>query len=420
MNKQPTTIQTWLAQQGAGDIPLYRIARALGVKRWLAESLLAGTLTVESLLNLHTLAQYRHLALVQRLWPHCPWFEWQNRPYKVHATLDLIQRVFGYQLLDYVGKTFGEAAVQAYWVELEILSKYEDMVLDYKSGDPFAGVPDDQIVDNPHLDPDEEGGEFYVFGDVATAACFRWLIENRANYSHYVDNRIGYHHDPLGIRLAYDLRHVLQEEYWATLPPDTLPAYLAIARSLQRVTVPEQYQEGRLSPLSMVLVATLPTDRLEVVHLGDDKLWLNGSDRLLFDRQPISVFALESDSPDAPAALILTTSPDPGNPERHRFNPPLRYLYQGEETEMLALIPRDQVESIQDDITQVEEMMDATLSNDNYGLHEGTGIFCVCRYNPSTMGGTYGAPVPVYAIPGGYMLQFNLEYSFAPQEMAVE
>ncbi len=44
---------------------------------------------------------------------------------------------------------------------------------------------------------------------------------------------------------------------------------------------------------------------------------------------------------------------------------------------------------------------------------------CVCRFNPSMTGG-YDEPIPVYRIPGGYMLHFNPEYSFSPQEMALE
>jgi len=32
----------------------------------------------------------------------------------------------------------------------------------------------------------------------------------------------------------------------------------------------------------------------------------------------------------------------------------------------------------------------------------------------------YEDPIPVYRVPGGYMLQFNPEYCFAPDEMAVE
>jgi hypothetical protein len=205
----------------------------------------------------------------------------------------------------------------------------------------LAEVPEAQIIDNPHGDEDEDEGEFFVFGHPATASCFLWLIETRANYSHYVYNTTGYHHDPLGIQLAYDLRRVLKREYWALLPPDTLPAYLAIARALQVATVPDEYREGRLSPLYTVEVATLPTDRLDIVQIGDEEMWLYDNDILRFDRQPIHVFALEAQTDETPAALILTTQAEPGNPEQHRSSLPYHYLHRSGETELLALVPHE-------------------------------------------------------------------------------
>jgi hypothetical protein len=49
-----------------------------------------------------------------------------------------------------------------------------------------------------------------------------------------------------------------------------------------------------------------------------------------------------------------------------------------------------------------------------------SGIFCVWRYNPGLPGSLYGNAIPVYRVPGGYMLQLDPEYCFVPQEMAVE
>jgi hypothetical protein len=50
-----------------------------------------------------------------------------------------------------------------------------------------------------------------------------------------------------------------------------------------------------------------------------------------------------------------------------------------------------------------------------------SGIFCVWRYNPGSFGSSgAGEPIPVYRIPGGYMVQFNPAYEFSPQEMAVD
>ena len=48
--------------------------------------------------------------------------------------------------------------------------------------------------------------ESFVFGSVAAAECFRWLLKNRQNYAIYGDNWTGYLNDPLGLQLAYDLR----------------------------------------------------------------------------------------------------------------------------------------------------------------------------------------------------------------------
>ena len=93
----------------------------------------------------------------------------------------------------------------------------------------------------------------------------------------------------MSIRLAYDMRRTLQDEYWATLPPDTLTNYLAIARNLRLTTVPEEYDEGRLPPLHVVKAATLQTDRVEVVQTDDHQVWLVGCAGYL--RRPTLFFA---------------------------------------------------------------------------------------------------------------------------------
>ena len=276
------------------------------------------------------------------------------------------------------------------------------------------------MIDNPHFDVDEDGGEFYVFGNPATAACFLWLLESRPNYSHYIDNLTSYTNDPLGGQLAYDLRRTLQEHYWAALPPDTLPEYLAIVRSLQVAYVPDAYRPGALSPLYTDKVAALPTNLLHIVQLGGDEIWLQGRQALAFDSQPVNVFVVEPDTEEAPAALILTTQAEPGNLERHRATPPLRNLHRGEETDQIAFVPRDQMARIVADISEAEEVLTDTLWGVNHALHEESGIFCIWRHNPGSFHSSYGNPIPVYRIPGGYMLQFNPEYVFSPQEMAVE
>ncbi len=295
MNETFPTIQAWLTSHATRDIPLCQIARALDVRPAAAEDLLKAAPTADALLNLNRLAQYRHLALANRVWPNCTWLAWENRNAEP-PVIDLIRRVFGRELLEYVERIFGRDVVLQYWADLKVPSAYEDITLD-GDPDPLEDVPEDQIVDNPHLDIEVEVGEMFVFGSPATAACFRWLIENRRNYSHFVDNRTSYTNDPIGVQLAYDLRQSLQEGYWATLPPDTLPAHLAIVQALQVATVPDAYQEGALPLLYTSEVATLPTDLLHIVQVGGDEIWLHGPDALVFDRQPVHVFVLENRTP---------------------------------------------------------------------------------------------------------------------------
>jgi len=403
---------------GSSDITPHHIARALGVNRSEVEPLLSAAPTAEALLNLNRLAQVRHLALANRVWPNCSWLAWENHQAEQHPVIDLIRRVFGRELLDHVSRTFGREVVLQYWHDLTVPAEYDDIHLDEEDLSPVLNVPDEQMVDNPHSNFEADEGEFFIFGASETAACFRWLIESRTNYSHYADTRTGYTNDPMGVQLAYDLRRVLKDEYWATLPPDTLPAWLAIVRALQVVTVPEEYQEGRLPPLRAVQVVTLPTDRLEVVQTNDRQVWLYPPDALVFDQPSVHVFTLEPQTDEAPAALILTTQTEPGNPEHHRATPPERYLHRSRDTMLLAFVPRDQAEHFKQNIGDAEEVIYDTLCDTDYDIDAETGIFCACRFNPSMSAG-YDEPIPVYRIPGGYMLQFNPNYHFTPQEMAM-
>ncbi len=85
------------------------------------------------------------------------------------------------------------------------------------------------------------------------------MLEDRQHYSHFIGILTSYHHDPLGIQAVYDLRDVLQEEYWAMLPLDRRPTYLNIVRSLQAVTVPEGYEDGGLSLLGFSRIGQIST-----------------------------------------------------------------------------------------------------------------------------------------------------------------
>ncbi|NLF78345.1 MAG: hypothetical protein GX573_21845, partial [Chloroflexi bacterium] len=174
-----------------------------------------------------------------------------------------------------------------------------------------------------------------------------------------------------------------------------------------------------LPPLSITQAAILSTDRLEVVQTDDRQLWLYPLDALVFDRQPVHVFTLESETDDAPAALILTTHNKPGDPEQHRMTPPERYLHRSRDTMLLAFVPRDQAAHFKQNIGEAEDVIYDTLLDADYGLDVETGTFCICRFNPS-MSASYDDPIPVYRIPGGYMLQFNPDYRFTPEEMVGE
>jgi hypothetical protein len=59
-------------------------------------------------------------------------------------------------------------------------------------------------------------------------------------------------------------------------------------------------------------------------------------------------------------------------------------------------------------------------TGENHALDADSGLFCVWRYNPGSPNSCYGHAIPVYRLPGGYMLQLNPEYCFSPQEMAAK
>ncbi|MFC1959435.1 hypothetical protein ACFLYO_01875, partial [Chloroflexota bacterium] len=411
--EQPETIRAWLDQQGAADAPLHHIARALGTGRQETEALLQSPLTAKALLNLNRLALYRHLALVHRVWPNCAWFDWDNE--EQLPVIRLIQNTFGRSLLEYVEQTYGKELVLQYWSDLKVPPSYADIILDEEEDDPLEDIPDDQIVFNPHLDNGDDFMQDFAFGSPETAACFRWLINSRYNYSYYDDIRTGYLNDPLGIQLAFDLRAVIKEEYWSPLPPDTLPAYLAIAQALFEAVVPKEYQEGRLTPLHVVHVADIPAQHLTIVQSDYDHLRVDyDKDVLVFDQAPVRAFVLDPECYQSPAALILTTHDEPGNPEKHRQGEPYRHLEESFKTLALALTPSSQV-----DLEVVDQAGQEVLNGINYGFHAASRTLCVIRANPN-LGESPDGPIPIYRIPGGYMFQFNPEYNFNPQEMAVD
>ena len=149
---------------------------------------------------------------------------------------------------------------------------------------------------------------------------------------------------------------VISDEYWAALPPDTLPAYLAIARGLYEAIVPDDYQAGRLPPLRIIRAAELATNRLAVVQVGIDQLWLDPQDEWVFEQAPIRAFVLDPECDRSPAALILTTHDEPGNPERHRQGAPYRYLEGSVDTLALALVSGTEV-----DLDATEQVIHETL-----------------------------------------------------------
>ncbi len=148
------------------ETPLRLIARALGLKVAEVEGLMKSPVNAKALLNLNRLAQYRHLAIANRVWPHCTWFDWRVECRGLHPVLDLITRVFGRDLLDYVGTTYGDQVVLDYWQDLTIPEEYDDLDLDPEADDPLEGPPEEQFAFNEHI-PDDEDGKFFVFGSVA-------------------------------------------------------------------------------------------------------------------------------------------------------------------------------------------------------------------------------------------------------------
>src|SRR5450432_3806832 len=82
--------------------PRHYLARALGLKMTEANALLKQPAIAETLLRVHTMAVYRYLALVNRVWPHCPWWEDRTSTRSLHSVLHLWSRAFGHDLLVYV------------------------------------------------------------------------------------------------------------------------------------------------------------------------------------------------------------------------------------------------------------------------------------------------------------------------------
>ncbi len=82
---------------------------------------------------------------------------------------------------------------------------------------------------------------------------------------------------------------------------------------------------------------------------------------------------------------------------------------------LLALVPKEHRPV---DLAEMDEILEETMMGQAYGLDEDSQVFCICRINPFFSEYDRG-PIQVYRIPGGYMLQFNPEYTFDPTEMQV-
>src|SRR5258708_20728390 len=354
--------------------PMRLIARALGVKTQEAQILLKQPTTAEALLKLHTLAQYRYLAIANRVWPILPWLDWNHKE-PLPLVFQLITGSFGRLLLTYVEERFGREVVLDYWTHLEPPPEYDDIEIDPHATDPFADVPETQWAANPYI-PEEEKGELFIFGTEATPNYFRSLIRNRQNYATYVDNWTGYVNDPMGTQLADDLRRALKDNYWAALPPDTLPAYLALARALQSTTVPEDFLNGPLPELSIVHAAVLYSDVLEVVLADWSTLTWHEKNCLKFDKPRINVFVLDADGDTSPAALILTMEDEPGNPEKYLKSQRFHYLVHCQDALTLALVPRRLTQE-EVDLDNLIDILEDTLGNCSYALHKDSQTFCV-------------------------------------------
>jgi hypothetical protein len=119
--------------------------------------------------------------------------------------------------------------------------------------------------------------------------------------------------------------------------------------------------------MSIRKVATLQTDHLDIIQADLETLWWKKRDGLRFTTQSVHVFVLDPEGDSSPAALILTTKDDPGNPAQHRESVEFRCLTDSDETMILAFVPKEH-ESVA--LAEMVAILDETLMGRAYGLDE--------------------------------------------------
>ncbi len=392
------------------ETPIQSIADALGITAYLADNLLGCHPTIEVLLGLHRLAQYQELALARQLWPQCPWYgvflPWEEL--SLCPEVVIVLSAFGAPLLDHVSDIDEDTAVD-YVHRFQLPSEYQ-------IPEPGAALSPAQIVQNPYA-PDET----FTFGDPATARCFEWLIADPQHYAHYLDSQSDIIGDPLGIQEAYLLRSNLIKHYIAPLPPDTLPNYLALADALVRASVPEVIKEGSVEPVSIVRAGQISAPSLQLVQENGGN-WRAGP-ILAFDHHPVNVFVLaDLKHREGPAAVILTTAEEAGDPEKYRQSRARFDLPGSEAAAALAFLPAlspgapIDVAGLKPLRYECERVWGGCVQD------ETNQTWCfylsflqeVVEDSPEL-----SKPVTVYPANSAYLVQFDPSYTFAPDEMAV-
>jgi hypothetical protein len=412
---KPSTVRDLVALSSPErPIRMHHIARALGVTHMRAEEILTQNVTPKVVFSLHQLAQYKLMALTDRLWPHAPWF--RGVMDEAHPVVHLIRHTFGRWLLKYAVDTYGEESVLKYWGGVSIPDAFSDLPSVSEEEDVLDLIPDEQVVLNPHI-PEEEVGELFAFGTVEAARLFAWLIANRSNFSHYVHNWTGFINDLYGVQLAYELREALGQHYWAPLPPDTLSAYLRIAHSLQMISMPDAYYEGALSQVEVVKVATMHTPVLCIVQSDDERLWRNVEDILYFSGQPVHLYLLVTEAVGQPVGLIITPKEEPPSPEVYRQEGVRWELTDSDTTDDLVFVSLKRAAAGLG-LDEVADLLDSIDIEELHGLKQDGEIFYLCLFDE--YGGARNlSPIEVYTHPDGFLLQFAPEYTFHPSEMYV-
>jgi len=370
--------------------------------------------TLQDLLHLHEIAQKRVLEVMAQDWPP----QWSQESEIMPPTLRVLTNVLGTTLLDYAESLTDFDTIRAYLLALKLPAAYLEPALPKEDDDdPLAHIPEDCQVDLPI--EINEVYQTFLFSSPELAQVFTWFTSDRQRYSQFVDNALSLFADPFLAHTACSLRQVLLDNYAAPLPSDTFTAYLNLAHCLSEAPVPDDWQNGGLSLLHLEYVGTMTASSLAVILEFHDHLWWSGKTQLHFSTTPIHLYLVVADnSEETPAALILTANDTPGNPEEHRHQPH-RTLPRSKATSILVLDSLSEAHP-HPNLYRLTDLAEKYLFTD----YNGSGKFTKShrRYFLGLVDscGAFAGPVTLYTISGGYMLQFDPRYTFAPTEMELD